>query len=150
MVTPGRIQEIWMRCRVHGESLWRFSPRPALSPDARDDRRIRTQSDCRPDATRPFAQSAESRISALGVPGVRLPLYSQTRRALAACRNPPRTGRGGTGHVSLAHPRTIDDAADCQTVERAEDFHPHRPESHVACGQCALYAQQPYLYGPGT
>src|SRR5713226_1521231 len=119
MAAPGRIQEIWLPCHVHGESLWGFSSRSSVSPDARDDRRIRTQSDCRPDAPWTVVQSTEGGISPVGIPSVWLPLYSQTRRTPAAGRNPSRTGRGGAGHVSLVDSRTIDHTADCETVKRA-------------------------------
>src|SRR5512145_3368598 len=116
MAVAGRVQERGVPGNFHGKSLWRFSARPAVSPDARHDRRIRTQSDCRPDAPWPFAQSPENGISAVGVPGVRLALYSETGWPAPAGRNPSQTGCGGAGHVSLVDARTADHAADCQTV----------------------------------
>src|SRR5215510_8682019 len=86
----------------------------------------------------------------MGLPGVWLSLYPQTGWAPATGRSLSRTGRRGAGHVSLVDRRTTDHAPDCQTVERAEDAYADGAEPCVACGECALYAQQPHLYRAGV
>src|SRR5512145_1279090 len=87
-----------------GESLWRCATWPAVSPDAGDDCRIRTQSDSRTDAAGTLAQSSQGRIYALGVSDLWLSLYPQAGWHAAPGGEPPRTGRRGPRDLWLVAP----------------------------------------------